>query len=298
MKMIIKNRYSGATGSMLVICKMGQLRLYDGPIKLYKEYWKFMFWFGIYYNVFPIFLTFKNEREMIIVLGRSVIIDRDDDNCCLKQLISRQFGSLFLIAIFRLAFIGILLRFEWLLNFFEYLMIQYIQYNNIWWKGSKRLCSDIHVLNLERFYQYILYNISWASQIKTSKQILDVRMRHSAQNYKDKIIRGIVRLNQTIEKNNLQIMNFFIVLYRQELKQMNTPLKHFFGYYLCIYFEEEMKKCGQLIFTNLSVIGQKVETTSRNFKKTYNIVQSTKFIFWMVNLIIDLIHQIIYMIVY
>ncbi|CAD8073045.1 unnamed protein product [Paramecium primaurelia] len=90
----MKNRYRGIIGCILFICMMGSLRPYNGPIKRFIGYWRFMFWLGVCYNAFLIFLIFQNEieaRQLMKLgdqsLGRSVTLEHQfQENFFLLQV--------------------------------------------------------------------------------------------------------------------------------------------------------------------------------------------------------------------
>ncbi|CAD8128675.1 unnamed protein product [Paramecium sonneborni] len=80
------------------------------------------------YNAFLIFLIFQNESEARQLmklgdnsLGRSVMKDMhtNDDNCKFEIVNSRQFRSLFLMALFKLVLLAFLLRDVWFFNFWQ-----------------------------------------------------------------------------------------------------------------------------------------------------------------------------------
>ncbi|CAD8149311.1 unnamed protein product [Paramecium octaurelia] len=125
----IKNRYRGVQGGIIFICMMGSLKSYDGPIKRFQGFWRFMFWLGVCYNAFLIFLIFQNESEARQLmklgddsLGRSVTKDMHtyDDNCEFELVnIVDNLDHYFLLHCLNWFLLAFLLRDAWLLNFWQ-----------------------------------------------------------------------------------------------------------------------------------------------------------------------------------
>ncbi|KAM3132286.1 hypothetical protein pb186bvf_015616 [Paramecium bursaria] len=126
----VKNRYKGIVGAMLFICMMGSLRTYNGPIKTWQYFWRFVYWLGVTYNAFLVYLSFQNEIEarQLMKLGDSKLgvpvvkeMHTYDDNCEFEWInIYDNLDHYFLVHCVNWFLVAFLLRDAWLLNFWSF----------------------------------------------------------------------------------------------------------------------------------------------------------------------------------